>query len=116
MIKVIALLKRKPGVTPEQFSDQYFNRHAALFRRVTPQDVLAGIPHYVQNHAITLGDGRSEPPYDCVMEMGFVDLASKDRWRAFYESPAGKVLRDDEELFMEPSERIVIVTEERTPR
>ena len=33
MIKVIAGLKRKPGLTLEEFATYYFEQHAPLFRR-----------------------------------------------------------------------------------
>jgi len=113
VIKVVAALKRKPGLTLDEFSAYYFERHAPLFRRVLPPEVARGIVHYVQNHAVPLGHG--EPPYDCVGEMGFADLEAMQRWVDWYASPAGKVLRDDEEEFMDRSARVVVVTEERIP-
>ena len=115
MIKVVATLKRKPGLTLEEISRYYFERHAPLSRRVIPREVAAGITRYVQNHAIRLGRGEFEPPYDCVTEIGFDDLAGLQRWRVWYESPAGRILRDDEENVMDVSARVVVVTEARIP-
>lgn len=115
MIKVVALLKRKPGISPEEFSAHYFERHAPLFRQVVPDDVAAGIVRYVQNHAVRVGSGRFEPPYDCVTEMGFADRAAMVRWKEFYEGPGGLPLREDEERFMDRDARVVLVTEERVP-
>ncbi|NLT07679.1 MAG: EthD domain-containing protein [Solirubrobacterales bacterium] len=115
MIKVVALLKRKPGLTSEEFSAHYFERHAPLFRAVVPDEVAVGIVHYVQNHAVAVGGGRFEPPYDCVTEMGFADRAAMARWKEFYEGPGGEPLRRDEERFMDRDARVVVVTEERVP-
>ena len=115
MIKVVATLKRKPGTTLEAFSRYYFEKHAPLARRVIPPEVAAGIRRYVQNHAIRLGRGESEPAFDCLTEIGFDDLAALERWRIWYESPEGKILRDDEENFMDVNARIIVVTEERVP-
>jgi uncharacterized protein (TIGR02118 family) len=115
VIKVVAALKRKPGLTLDAFSAYYFDQHAPLFRRVVPPEVAAGIKHYVQNHALQLGHGTSEAPYDCVTEMGFDDLDAMQRWADWYASPAGKVLRDDEENFMDRGKRVVVVTVERVP-
>lgn len=115
MIKVIATLKRRPGMTPEEFSKYYFEHHAPLARRVIPPEVASGIRRYVQNHAIRLGRGASEPPFDCITEIGFDDLAALQRWRAWYEGPDGQVLRNDERNFMDVGARIVVVTEERVP-
>jgi uncharacterized protein (TIGR02118 family) len=115
MIKLVAILKRKPGMTLEEFSAYYFEKHAPLARRVIPPEVAAGIRHYVQNHALRLGRGTSEPPCDCVTEIGFDDLAALQRWSAWYGGPDGKVLRDDEENFMDLGARVVVVTEVRVP-
>jgi uncharacterized protein (TIGR02118 family) len=111
MIKVVAAFRRNPQLSMQEFSRYYFEHHAALFRRVTPPEVLAGIPHYVQNHAVALGAGA--PPYDCVTEIGFTDLAALERWNAWYFGPYGKVLHDDEDHFMDKASRVIVVTEER---
>jgi len=115
MIKVIAGFKRKAGLSLDEFSTYYFERHAPLFRRSVPAEVAEGIIHYVQNHAVQLGSGTAELPYDCVTEMGFPDVAAMRRWASWYESPDGKVLRDDEENFMDVGSRVVLVTNERRP-
>jgi len=113
VIKIVALIKRRPDLTPEEFRDYYEHRHAPLFRRVIPPDVDDAIVHYVQNHAVPLGDGTTEPPYDCVTEIGFDDLDGMRIWSRWYLGDDGKVLRDDEEHFMDPRQRVVIVTDER---
>jgi uncharacterized protein (TIGR02118 family) len=108
MIKIVVLIKRKPGLTREEFSTYYFEKHAALARRVIPPEISAGITHYVQNH--TLDVGTSDPPYDCVTEIGFVDRAAMERWDTWYRGTEGKVLRDDEDTFADQSLRIDLVT------
>jgi uncharacterized protein (TIGR02118 family) len=113
MIKIIALIRRRADMSPEEFRDYYERRHVPLFHRTLPADVADAIRHYVQNHAVRHGDGRTEPPYDCVTEIGFDDLAGKQRWSDWYLSEAGKVLRDDEENFMNLRQRVVILTDER---
>lgn len=114
MIKVVAAFKRREGLSMEEFSRYYFEHHAALFREVTPPEVLAGIPHYVQNHAVTLGAG--DPPYDCVTEIGFDDLDALRRWNEWYFGPDGQVLHDDEDHFMDKASRVIVVTEQREAR
>lgn len=113
MIKLIALLKRRPDLTLEEFCTYYERQHAALVERSLPADVADAITHYVQNHAQQLGGG--EAPYDCVTEIGFDDLAGLRRWSDWYLGDDGKVLRDDEEQFMDTSARVIIVTEEHRP-
>jgi uncharacterized protein (TIGR02118 family) len=113
VIKLIALIKRREDVTQEEFRDYYEQRHAPLFQRTIPHDVRAAIVRYVQNHAVVLGSGTNAPAYDCVTEIGFEDLDGMRLWSEWYRGDGGKVLRDDEEHFMDPSQRVVIVTDER---
>jgi hypothetical protein len=113
MIKLVALIKRRSDVTPEAFREHYEHRHAPLFHASIPADVAAAITSYTQSHALQLGGSSSEAAYDCVTEFCFDDLAGLRRWSDWYLGDAGKVLRDDEEHFMDTSQRVVIVTEER---
>lgn len=115
MIKIVALIKRRPDVSLDDFCRYYEQQHAPLFMRVIPPDVAEAIKHYVQNHAVRLGQSTTDPPYDCVTEMGFDDLAGMQRWTNWYLGEGGKVLRDDEERFMDTGRRVVVVTEERQP-
>jgi uncharacterized protein (TIGR02118 family) len=113
MIKIVALIKRRPDLTLEEFSAYYEHRHAPLFARSIQPDVTAAIKHYVQNHAVRLGAGTTDPPYDCVTEIGFDDLAGMERWTSWYLGDGGTVLRDDEENFMDVARRVVIVADAR---
>jgi hypothetical protein len=111
VIKIVALIKRRSDLTLDEFREYYEHRHAPLFRRVIPLAVSNAITHYVQNHAIPLGSGLSDTPYDCVTEIGFDDLAGMRLWSRWYLGDDGKVLRDDEAHFMDTGRRVVIVTE-----
>jgi uncharacterized protein (TIGR02118 family) len=113
LIKIVAMIRRRPDLSRDDFRDYYENRHAPLFHRVIPDEVASAIIHYVQNHAITLGRGTTETTYDCVTEIGFDDRAQLDVWNRWYLGDEGRVLRDDEENFMDKSRRNVIVTEVR---
>lgn len=113
MIKVIGLLKRKPGMSHQEFSDYWFSKHAPLGQRIVPHEALS--VRYVQNHALAM-KGGGEAPYDAVAELCFEDFAAMMRWIDWYNSDAGKELRDDELKFMDISKRVVIVTDERVMR
>ena len=115
MIKIVALIKRHPDITLAEFARYYEHQHAPLFARSIPPDVDDAIKHYVQNHAVQLGSSATDPAFDCVTEIGFDDLAGMKLWSDWYLGDAGKILRDDEENFMDVGKRIVIVTDERRP-
>jgi uncharacterized protein (TIGR02118 family) len=113
MIKVVGLLKRRADLTHAQFSDYWFHNHHELGARVVPREALSR--KYVQNHALAM-KGGGEAPYDAVAELYFDDRAHMQRWIDWYNSDAGKVLRDDELNFMDITKRVVIVTDERILR
>jgi hypothetical protein len=112
MITIVALLKRQADVSLEEFCDYYEHHHAPLFQRSIPPEVADAIVRYVQHHALPLGSGTTEPVYDCVTEIGFADLDGVRLWSEWYLGEGGAILRDDEERFMDPRQRVVIVTEE----
>ncbi|GAN00330.1 hypothetical protein U91I_03996 [alpha proteobacterium U9-1i] len=113
MIKVISMLKRRADITHQHFSDYWYNIHAPLGNRIAPADALSA--RYVQNHALTM-KGGGEAPYDAVAELYFEDMAAMKRWTDWYHSEAGKPLRDDELNFMDVSQRVIVVTDERVMR
>jgi uncharacterized protein (TIGR02118 family) len=113
MIKIVALLKRRADLTLEEFSRYYEDHHAPLAARSVPPEVAQAITRYVQNHAIRLGRSPADPPYDCVTEIGFDDVAGMELWTNWYLGAGGQVLRDDEENFMDKGRRVVIVADER---
>ncbi|WP_238430976.1 EthD domain-containing protein [Frankia nepalensis] len=107
------MIKRRPGLTRDEFREYYEHRHAPLFHRAIPAEVADAIVHYAQNHAVTLGRGTTETAYDCVTEIGFGDRAGLAIWNRWYLGDEGRVLRDDEENFMDKGKRLVLVTEVR---
>jgi hypothetical protein len=112
VIKLIVLIKRREDLTLEEFRDHYENRHASLFQRTIPRDVRDAITLYIQNHAVQMEQRNAVLPYDCVTEIGFDDTVGLMLWTQWYRGEEGKVLRDDEENFMDLSRRLVIVTTE----
>jgi uncharacterized protein (TIGR02118 family) len=112
MIKVIAMLKRKSGMTIEEFSRYWREKHAPLADTLLPAEVALEQKRYVQNYAVKL-PGGGEPSFDGVAEICFNDLESFRKWNDWYFSDDAKPLRDDEENFMDKSKRVIVVTEER---
>lgn len=111
MIKLIVLIKRREDLTIEEFRDYYENRHAPLFQRTIPRAVRDAVKLYIQNHAVQM-EQRTDPPYDCITEIGFDGTAGLMLWTQWYRGEEGKVLRDDEENFMDLRRRLIIVTTE----
>ena len=105
MVKAITLIKRKAGISREEFVKHYEEVHAPLalkhfsFRR------------YVRNHIIP--SGVEEPAFDCITEVWFDDMAKYHVGINFWQSEAGQVIRDDEESFMDRSKMVYFLVEEK---
>jgi uncharacterized protein (TIGR02118 family) len=105
LIKTIIIMKRKPGLSQEEFSKYWKEKHAPLVLKTIP-----GLIKYVQNHRVKLSD--REPVYDGVAELWYKDLDSFRFMSKWYRSDEGKILRDDEAKFMDTSNVISYICEE----
>jgi len=75
MIKVSVFLTRRPGLTHEQFSQYWQEKHAPL---VMSLDVFkTHVRHYTQQHSLNNAlEGFPVVPYDGIAELWFDDLSS----------------------------------------
>src|SRR5689334_19401622 len=86
MLKAIALLRRKPGLSREQFIAYYEARHAPLIRSLLPE-----IADYRRNYVDREGVFESAVAaidFDSVTEMRFADRAAYQRFLARAAEPA----------------------------
>ncbi len=112
MVKMIALVKKRDGLTIEEFSRYWFDKHAPLVGKLLPQSVSSGWEKYIQNYAISLNN-KGKAPFDGVAELYFNDMSSFWLWSNWYFSDEGKSLREDEDNFMDRTKTIVILAEEK---
>ena len=109
MVKFTILLKRKPGLTQEAFVDHHRNRHADLFMSMPV--VKAHVRRYVQQHALPVElPGLPPTKYDGVTELWFDDVAGIGA--VFSDSDYMKIIRPDEESFLDLHGCDFIVSEE----
>ena len=111
MIKVIALLRRKPGLSREAFIAYYETRHAPLIVSLLP-----GIAEYRRNHVTREGAFESAVAaidFDSVTEMRFADRAAYDRFLAAAARPevARAIAEDEENVFDRAATRMFVVDE-----
>ena len=95
MIKIMALLTRKPHLTHEQFVDHWLNIHGPLALAVP------GVRRYVQSH-IAGSLSRPDIPDTEVEIDGFAELwyDDMDSFRRAAATPEMKTLTDDGALFI----------------
>ncbi len=118
MIKLTYCLRRKPGMTWEEFSQYWRDVHAPL---VAERAELLGIRRYVQVRTIDnpqlhealqqRNDGAPEP-FDGIAELWFDDVESFTRGRGEEASKAARELLEDERNFIDLSASPMWVSEE----
>lgn len=111
MFKSVALIKRKPGITQETFIQHYEEVHAPLAIRFFE----GCFKHYVRNY-VTAALGNDPPAFDVISEFWVEDDDALARIAELNSSPAAQVLRDDEAKFMDASQTVTYIVDERISR
>ena len=111
MIKVIALLRRKDGLSREAFIAYYETRHAPLIRSLLPD-----IADYRRNYVDRAGAFESAVTaidFDSVTEIRFADRAAYDRFlaRSAETDVARAIAEDEENVFERAATRMFVVDE-----
>jgi uncharacterized protein (TIGR02118 family) len=117
MIKTIALLKRKSGMSHAQFVDYYERRHVPLILSIAPQ-----VCGYRRN--FLLSDGAITPPgsapfeYDVVTELWYPDEAAYQAAMTAFTDPvnAQLIAADEEHVFDRSVTRFYRVDERTSSR
>ena len=107
MIKTIALIYRKEGISREEFARHYEESHAPLALKLFPQ-----IKKYVRNHIVDV-PGMEGPTFDCVSVFWFDSIEDAAAVAEMAQSEAGQAIRDDEDKFMDSSKTISFMVDER---
>jgi uncharacterized protein (TIGR02118 family) len=110
MVKGIAMLKRKPGLTQEEFIKHYEEVHVPLVLKH-----LTSIKRYVRNYVISTvvtPPGLEELEFDCITEQWFDDMQGFQAMMDFAASESGRVIRDDERSFLDRKKTTYVLVEE----
>lgn len=101
MFKLMTLLRKKDGMSDEEFARYWFEVHAPLARR------MPGLRRYVVN-LVQKPPGR-EPEFNGVVELWFDD---RESMKKAFASPEGVATQRDSEKFT--SRMVTLFVEERT--
>ena len=104
MVKTITFIKRKPGMSLDQFGQYWRTQHAGIVTK------LPGLRRYVQCHTIPSGYRNGEPTYDGVAEVWF---DSTGAMRETAKTAQYREVRADEPNFIDLSKMDFVITEER---
>lgn len=116
MIKTIAFLKRKAGLSREQFIRHYEAVHAPLILSVAPQ-VCEYRRNFLLPEGAIIAPGAAAVDFDVVTELWYPDRESFEAAMAAFTSTANaaRIAADEEQLFDRAYTRFYVV-EERSSR
>jgi uncharacterized protein (TIGR02118 family) len=103
MIKAITCIKRKPGLSVEDFQSYWLQKHPEFVKK------LPNIRRYVQSHSLLGGYRKGELIYDGIAEV-WVD--SVEHLREMSRSSAYEDVLSDEEHFIDRPKMALILTED----
>jgi uncharacterized protein (TIGR02118 family) len=105
MIKSMTFLKRKPGITKEEFIRHWKDVHASVVPRIIP-----GLKRYVQLHPIDMPGFESE--FDGVAEIWWESREAVMKYPAWHEGDEARELREDEAKFIDTTKMFRFFAEE----
>ena len=113
MVKVMAFISKRAGMSREAFIDYYENHHVPLICSVAPPP-----PRYRRSYLVRGDAFNVESPaidFDVVTETVFPDREALNAWvEAIYSPGIGETVRADEERFIDHAKFFVYVVEEHT--
>ena len=104
MFKFILLLKRKPGLSQEEFINHYNNVHIPMGTKLFPDQTRK----HIRNFPIDVENA----PYDCISEVFFDSEEAFNKFMAVYannpDDERVKAIYDDESKFFD-REKIIFI-------
>jgi uncharacterized protein (TIGR02118 family) len=100
MIKTVAFLTCKPGLSRAQFIDYYERCHAPLILSIAPQ-VCAYRRNFLIEEGAIVAPGAARPDFDVVTELWYPSEAAFAEAMAAFTDPvnAARIAADEEHLF-----------------
>ena len=96
MVKYVSFLRRKAGLTDEEFNKHWKDIHGSIAARVIP-----GMRKYIQNHIVKTPNTEYE--IDGVVEIWFDDAEAFQTYMNWRQTDEAKVLVEDEDKFLDKS-------------
>jgi uncharacterized protein (TIGR02118 family) len=114
MIKLVALLKRRQGMSSEEFMTYYESHHAKLAEKTLRGNVVRYFRRYLNPLAHPLSGAVDSPRYDAIVEMWFQSPARMQEAMALLAAPGvAEVLAADEKRLFDTAQTLVFTVEER---
>lgn len=119
MVKIIYFLKRKKGLTHEQFREHYEKSHVVLAKKYIGhllKDYIRNYPSFALLNPSNIPEGTEPVPYDigydCITEMHVENQAAIDEMTRIFNDPeVNPVLVEDELKFLERDQIVMIIVD-----
>lgn len=115
MIKLVYMVKRRPGMSLEAFKDYYETHHKEIGVAAFPGRAIRYMRRYLTPIAHpTDGTGEGSTEFDALTEIWFEDEeAYRETMALFHDTPLGRfVVEDEARLFDRGAMRSFVVVEE----
>ena len=113
MIKLIFLLKRKAGLSPEQFRAHYEDSHVKLAQLYFGHLLQGYRRNYPSSATLIATGATAQFGYDAIAEMWLEDQTTLERMIAIIRDPEiSRVLVSDEEEFLDREATLMLVCDE----
>jgi hypothetical protein len=113
MLKVIALITRKPGLSRTDFINHYETGHAPLARKCFPQ-IVQYRRNFVDMQGAIMAPGIPDPDFDSVTEIWYRDRAAYDEMLStHFSTDIQRTIEEDEKKFLDQSMTRFFVVDER---
>ena len=115
MFKAIVMIKRRKGMTMEEFIDYYESTHIPLALKFVP-NLKKNVRHYLTSYGNDVYGANSEPPFDVYTEIWFDDREDFELGMKYLTEPeTAKIIgKDEENLFDKSSIRFMTMEEYET--
>lgn len=116
MLKSVEMIKRKPGLSREEFRRYYEEVHAPLAVKHFGRYYARYVRNYVRRHV-----RGEEPQFDCITEIWFKDARAAQSLvddlggsgaSDGYVTELGRIFREDEERFMDRTSLVAFTVTE----
>ena len=113
MFKMVMMMKRRPGMTKDEFIDYYETTHAKLGVKYMSKFATKYIRRFLHTFPDPVTGQLIEGDYDVLMELWYPDRATFDAAMASIQqsSAAAEIAEDEEKVFDRPKHRIYFVEE-----
>ncbi|MFC5463105.1 EthD domain-containing protein [Massilia niabensis] len=119
LMKIICFLKKKDGLSSEQFMNYYESNHAPLATKLLPFFSSYERKYVIKDKEYKPGHLNEElppvPVFDVITEISFGNRADYEGMLAALKDPViGKQIADDEENFLDRKAMVMYFVDERT--